>query len=148
MSWPQTDVDSVARMRAMAAGTRGAVLLETVFDAPLDAVWGIAGDLENGTPQMEAGIERVEIVERQGDRLEVVTHGRFGFSVRLDAVLRPGWCVMNSTWGSIGMAATAVDETHTRFAHYEAVPWLGPLAPFVLRPKIRGDFKRLHALLG
>ena len=146
MSWPQSELDAVARMRAVAAGVRGAVLLETTFDAPLDTVWGIAGDLVNGTPKMEAGVRSVEILAQDGDRLEIVARGMLGIAMHLDVVLRPGWCVMHSARGSIGMAAVALDDARTRFAHFESIPLLGPLAPLVLRPKIRGDFKRLRAL--
>ena len=146
MSWRESEIDAVARMRALAAGVRGAVLLETVLDASIDAVWGIAGDLEHGAPKLEAGVRSIEILARDGERLDVVSHGMLGIAVRFDVVLRPGWCVMHSARASIGMAAVAIDETRTRFAHFEAVPMLGPLAPLVLRPKIRGDFRRLRAL--
>jgi hypothetical protein len=146
--WPRVEIDPVTRLRALAAALPHTMLRERIIEAPFEDVWGVAGDMERGVPQMENGIERVEILEREGDRLKVRTHGGFGVTMDLDAELRPGWCVMRSPRFDIGMAAVPVDGgRRTLFAHYEGVRGVGRLLRPLFWSKIGGDFRRLGRLV-
>jgi hypothetical protein len=68
--------------------------------------------------------------------------------MRLDAVLRPGWCVMRGALGEIGMAAAPAGPGRTRFAHFEGSRWLGRAARPLFRRFVRRDLARLAALAG
>jgi hypothetical protein len=46
-------LDPVARLRIMAAAYPGCARVERVLDAPFDAVWAVAGDLEQGVPRFD-----------------------------------------------------------------------------------------------
>ena len=78
MSWPDVALDPVTRLRVLAAARPHLAYAETRIALPYDRVWSIAGDLEHGAPRYETGVERVRILERDGDRLRVEVHGRFG----------------------------------------------------------------------
>jgi hypothetical protein len=147
-SWPRVEIDPVAQLRALSAALPHTVLGERVIDAPFDRVWSLVGDMEHGVPRYEEGIERVEIIARHGEQLELITHGRFGVHLSLDAVLRDGWCVMHSRLADIGMAAApAADGSRTHFAHYEGSRLLGRIAHGFFRRKIDGDLDRIAALV-
>jgi hypothetical protein len=146
--WPRVEIDPVTRLRALCAALPHTQLRECVIDAPFEVVWGVAGDMERGVPQMENGIQKVDILEREGDRLKVRTHGSFGVAMDLDAELRPGWCVMQSQHFDIGMAAIPVDGgSRTLFAHYEGLRGVGRLLRPLFWSKIGGDFRRLARLV-
>jgi hypothetical protein len=66
--------------------------------------------------------------------------------MRLDAVLRPGWCVMRGALAEIGMAATPAGSTATRFAHFEGSRWLGRAGRPFFRRKVRADLASLARL--
>ena len=146
--WPVADIDSVSRLRALAAALPHVVLRECVIDAPIERVWEIAGDLENGVPRFEGNVSRIEIRERDGEHVKLVSH-QLGVRLRLDAILRPGWCVMHSRLADIGMAAAPdADSSRTRFAHFEGSRLLGALARPFFRRNVEGDLERLASLLG
>jgi hypothetical protein len=144
--WPAAELDPVRRMRILVAGLPHAAFRERVLDAPFDGVWGIAGDLELGTPQWKQDVAALAILERDDDRLGVEIRSHFGIRVRVDAVLRPGWCVMQGRLFAVGMAAAPEGE-RTRFAHFEAVrlPGTGLLRP-LLRHRIHHEFETLERL--
>jgi hypothetical protein len=148
--WPRVELDAVSRLRALSRALPHTILRERVIDAPFEDVWAIAGDMERGTPLMEFGIRAVDILERDDDRLRLRTHSNLGATLDLDAILRPGWCVMRSPSFDIGMAAIPVEEgRRTLFAHYEGMRGVGRLLRPLLWGKIGGDFRRLtrHARL-
>lgn len=146
-SWPVASLDSVARLRALAAGLPHVALQEIVIEAPFDAVWQVAGDMEHGVPRFEHDVRRVEILAREGERLRLVAYGRLGLHRRFDAVLRPGWCVMRAPGVDIGMAASPEGEARTRFAHFEGSRWLGRPGRAFFRRWVTRDLRRLDSIL-
>ena len=88
--WPVAELDPVRRLRALADGIPGAVVVERVIPAPFAAVWAIASDLEQEVPRSEWHVRSLRITHRDGDRLEALVHGLAGVRDRIDIVLRPG----------------------------------------------------------
>ena len=147
-TWPVAELDRIQRMRALAAGLAHVALAETVIDAPFDAVWAIAGDLVNGVPRFEHDAKRVEILARNGDRLDLMTYGRLGIRMRFEACLQPGWCVMRSRVADIGMAAAPDGAGRTRFAHFEGSRWLGRAGRAYFAGQVRRDLAKQHPWSG
>jgi hypothetical protein len=144
--WPSSELDPVRRMRILVAAVPHAAFLERVLDAPFDDVWGVASDLEHGTPQWELNVAALTILRQEEDRLEVEIRSPFGIRLRAGAVLRPGWCVMQGRLFAVGMAA-APEGQRTRFAHFEALrfPGTGVLRP-LLRHRIHHEFQTIERL--
>ena len=133
-SWPVAKLDSVRRLRSLAAGTPGAVVVERIIPAPFEAVWEIASDLENEVPRSEWHVRSLRITRREGDRLEAEVHGLAGMRDRFDIVLRPGWCWMQGRLLLAGMAAVPVEDgTLFAFAAGLRVPGSGALRPVLRR---------------
>lgn len=144
--WPSSELDPVRRMRILAAAIPRAAFRERVLDAPFDDVWRVASDLEHGTPKWEKNVAALAVLRREDDRLEVVIRSPFGISVRAHVVLRSGWCVMQGSLFTVGMAAAPEGEG-TRFAHFEALrlPGCQALRP-LLRHRIHHEFQTLERL--
>ncbi len=144
--WPSAELDPVRRMRILVAAIPHAAFRERVLDAPFEAVWRVAGDLERGTPQWKKDVGGLAIVQRNDDRLAVEIRSYLGIRLRLEAVLRPGWCIMEGRLLAVGMAAAPEGEG-TRFAHFEALklPGTGALRP-LLRHRIHHEFETLERL--
>jgi hypothetical protein len=145
-AWPAIEVDPVARLRALAAALPWVSYEEAVIDAPFARVWSYIEDLERGVPRFEGNVRRIEILARDGERLALRSWSRGGLSMRLDAVLRPGWCVMRGALGEIGMAAAPAGAAATRFAHFEGSRRLGRIARPIFRRFVRRDLARLAEL--
>jgi hypothetical protein len=145
VSWPQVELDPVLRLRALAAALPHVSLEECVIEAPFARVWSYIEDMERGVPQFEGNVQRLRILRREGERLWLESNGPLGSTLRMQAVLRPGWCVMGTGSGSvqIGMAARAEGPGRTRFAHFEGSRWLGRLARPLFRRFVRRDLARL-----
>lgn len=146
--WPRIDLDPIARLRALSAALPHTLLRECMIDAPFEAVWSVVGDLAHGVPRYELGIRSVELLDRvvreDGEHLRLRTHQSLGTASELEAVLRPGWCVMRSARLDIGLAAMPLDDgRRTRLAHYEGVRGLGRLLRPLFWTKIGGDFRRI-----
>ncbi len=148
MSWPEVELDPVVRLRALAAALPHAALEEAVIEAPFARVWSFVDDLERGVPQFEGNVKRLHVLRREGERLWLASEAPLGLSFRLEAVLRPGWCVMHTASGSvqIGMAARAEGAGRTRFAHFEGSRWLGRAAGLLFRGFVRRDLAKLARL--
>ena len=144
--WPAVELDPVARLRALAASLPWVSLEEAVIEAPFARVWSYIDDMERGVPQFEGNVRRIEILSREGERLALRSFGPGGFAMEVEAVLRPGWCVMRGRLGEIGMAAAPVGPSATRFAHFEGSRWLGRMAKPLFRHFVRRDLVRLAAL--
>jgi len=147
-AWPDVEIDPVLRMRALAAGLPHVAADEAVFDRPFERVWSFLTDFEVTTPRYEGIVGRARILERRGERLTLETQSPLlGPWTRFDVVLRPGFCLMQSRIGQVGMAARPEGPTTTRFFHFEGSPRIGR----ILRPffawNIRQDFRRLRELL-
>jgi hypothetical protein len=123
-------------------------LEERVIEAPFERVWSYIEDMERGVPQFEGNVRRLQIVRREGELLWLESEGALGLTLRMQAVLRPGWCVMGTGSGSvqIGMAARAEGPGRTRFAHFEGSRWLGRLARPLFRRFVRRDLATLARL--
>ena len=113
MSWPVADLDTIRRLRALAAAVPGAFVAETTLDVPFDQV--VAADLEHELPAYLPDVRTFTITRRDGERLQARAHGYAGLRARFDVVLRPGWCVMRSRFLVGGLAAVP-DGQRTRFA--------------------------------
>lgn len=149
-AWPTSSLDPVVRMRALAAGLPHAATDETLFDADFERVWDFVADLEHSTPLYEGVVGRARIVDRDGDRLVLEVKGPVPAITpwqRFDVVLRPGWCLMRSRLGDVGMAARPEPDGRTRFFHFEGSPLLGRLVKPYFAWNIRQDFRRLARLL-
>ena len=148
MSWPGVDLDPVARLRALAAALPHVSLEERVIEAPFGRVWSFIEDLERGVPRFEGNVRRIEVLRREGERLWLASEGPLGATLRMEAVLRPGWCVMGTASGSvqIGMAASALGPARTRFAHFEGSRWLGRAGRPLFRAFVRRDLASLARL--
>jgi hypothetical protein len=148
VSWPRAELDAVARLRALAMALPHVVLEERLIEAPFERVWCFIEDMERGVPRFEGNVRRVRIVRREGERLWLESEGPLGTTLRMQAVLRPGWCVMGTSNGSvqIGMAARAEGPGRTRFAHFEGSRRLGRLARPLFRRFVRRDLANLARL--
>lgn len=154
---PLVDVDPVVRMRALVAGLPHVAANETVFDRPFERVWNLLTDFEHGTPEFEGLVGRARVLSRRDDprpdrnesTIVLETQGPIpGPWIRFDVVLQPGWCLMSSRLGQVGMAARPEHDASTRFFHFEGSGLLGALARPFFAWNIRQDFRRLRHLLG
>ncbi|WP_433246523.1 hypothetical protein ACQPYK_45395 [Streptosporangium sp. CA-135522] len=140
------DLDPVRRLRVMAAATPGCVLLERVIAAPFDTVWAVVADLERELPRYQPHVHTLRVTPGQGDRLDVLALGRAGLCARFDAVLRPGWCWMQSHRVVFGLAAIPVPGG-TLLARAGATrrPGLRKLAMPLLRHGFERELDRFEA---
>lgn len=150
-AWPTADLDPVDRMRSLAAGLPHVATNETVFEAGFDRVWELVSDFERYTAQYEAAVREARIVERDGERLVLHVKGPLPAPLsawqRFDVVLRPGWCLMSSRIGDVGMAARPEGEGRTRYFHFEGSALLGRLLKPLFAWNIRQDFRKMTGLL-
>ncbi len=154
-AWPAAELDPVARMRALSAGLPHAATGEAVFEARFDVLWRFITDFERSTPRFEGTVGRIRVLERSAsadapdaETLRLEAKGPVsGPWQRFDVVLRPGWCLMQSRLGQVGMAARPENEATTRFFHFEGTRRLGRLARPLFAWNIRQDLRRLRNLL-
>jgi hypothetical protein len=135
MTWPTVELDRVAQLRVLARALPGVALAERTIAAPFDVVWGFVSDLPNSVPRFDRDVNSIEIRERHGDRLKIVSRSPFvPIPVRFDVELREGWCwmVARPQLYVVGMAAEPLGE-HTRFAMLEGMSLAGPE---MLRPML------------
>lgn len=133
MTWPTVELDRVAQLRVLSRALPGVALEERTIAAPFDVVWGFVSDLPNAVPQFDRDVSSIEILERHGDHLKIISRPPYvPIPVRLDVELREGWCwmVARPQLYVVGMAAVPAGE-HTRFAMLEGMSLAGPE---VLRP--------------
>ena len=146
--WPEVELNAVQRLRIVAAGLPQVALQEAVFEAPIERVWGLAGDLVNGTRQVELAVRSARVVREQGDRLELDVRTIIGTRMRFDVELRFGWCLMQSRSSFVGMAAIEEEAGQsTRFAHFEGSRMFGRIFTPLFRWNIAGDMKRIARIL-
>lgn len=129
--WPVAELDPVRCLHVLAVAA-GAVVVERVIPAPVEAVWTVASDLEREVPRLGWYVSSLHIVRADGDRLELDVRGPMGLRDHFDAVLRPGWCWCQGRVLRVGMAATALPEG-TLFAVAAGLhlPGAGVLRPIV-----------------
>jgi hypothetical protein len=110
--------DPITRLRALAAGLPGSVVAERVVASPFERVWGVLSDLERSVPLYETRVDRLQIVARTGDRLDLVVDLAGGRRLDVEARLTEGWCLMQSDEVVVAMAARPHDG-RTLVAHLE-----------------------------
>lgn len=128
MTWPTVELDRVSQLRVLARALPGVALEERMIAAPFDVVWGFVSDLRSAVPQFDRDVGSIEILERDGDRLKIISRPPLvPIPVRFDVELREGWCwmVARPQLYVVGMAAVPAGE-HTRFAILEGVSLAGP----------------------
>jgi hypothetical protein len=123
------ELDPVARLRVLAAALPHVWLVESVLDAPFEAVWAVAGDLE-GAPSFETLVGEVRVLERNGPELQIAS--RVG-PARFRLV-------------DVGMAARPEGRGQTRFAHYEGIRSLGRLVHPWLRWTLPRELRAIEKL--
>ncbi len=155
-AWPDVAFDAVDQMRLLASSLPHAAANEIIFDADFDRVWSFVSDLENATPQYEASVSDARIIRRTaapgGEQIELLARSPWPVSwVKFDVVLRPGWCLMRSRLGDVGMAARAEGTHQTRFFHFEGSQLMGQTLGRLVKPlfawNIRQDFRKLRELI-
>ena len=140
------ELDPVRRLRILAAAHPACAFAEALLDAPFDAVWAIAGDLEQGVPRYEPAVEDIRIVQRRHERIVLTAGDVHGRHHTFEAILRPGWCWMQSGSLLVGIAARA-ERNRTRTAHLEGMlaPPGRPPDPH-LEHKLRVELARIEQL--
>ena len=120
MSEPVTafEVDPIDRLAILAASLPGAAVRQRRIAAPFEAVWQIIADLEHATLRYEPGIADVRVISRRGELLRLLVQDTGGREHAVDARLRPGWCLMQSTTVVIAFAARR-EGSETLLAHLE-----------------------------
>lgn len=148
-NWPSAELDTVRRMRALAAGIPGAEVTEEVFDAPVDVVWDLMWAGQNAFIEFAPDMRSVENVEQQGDRVRMLVRSAYGMRAQLEGVARPGWCWLQSRFLLIGMAAAEEPTGGTRVALTGGVrvPGRARLVPIGVRRESRKSLDRLAAKL-
>lgn len=140
------ELDPIRRLRILAAIHPGCAFAEALLDAPFEAVWAIAGDLEQGVPRYEPAVEDVRIVQRRHERIVLTAGDVRGRRHTFEAIVRPGWCWMQSGSLLVGIAARA-ERNRTRTAHLEgtlATPGQPPNPR--LERRLRGELARIEQL--
>jgi hypothetical protein len=127
MNWPAAELDHVSRLRVLSHALPGVGFEERTIAAPFDVVWGFVSDLPSSVPRFDRDVASIEILERHGDRLKIVSRPPvIGIPIKLDVDLRAGWCwmVARPQIYVVGMAAVPAGE-HTRFAMLEGISLAG-----------------------
>src|SRR3954453_18143192 len=97
MTWPTVELDRVAQLRVLSRVLRGVAFEERTLAAPFDAVWDFVSDLPTSVPQFDRDVASIEILERHGDQLKIVSRPPLvPIPVTFDVELREGWCWMVS----------------------------------------------------
>jgi hypothetical protein len=151
MNWPVAKLDPIQRLHVMAKSLPGCAVEERVFDSTFDELWGLVSDFENGVPQFERGIRSIEIVKHEGERYELDVRSALPLpiSIAMDAVVRPGWCWMQSRprLYLVGMAARQEGDG-VRLAHLEGSPnRLGSALRPVIRRMLRHDLDEIDRVI-
>lgn len=143
--WPQARIDEIAKLRALAAGVRGARVGERLIAAPFPVVWELLSDLEGSFGDIEPDMRHLTVIRREGDRVEALARSRFGMRARLRGTLRPGWGWLQSRFLLIGFAAVADTPGTTRVAMTGGlrVPGRAALVPIGVASAARGSLERL-----
>ena len=148
-NWPQTDLDDVRRLRALAAGIHGATVTERVFHHPMPVVWDLMWDNGRAFAEIQPDMRSITNLEIDGDQVSMVAHSRFGFRADLHGTVRPGWCWLQSRFLLIGMAAAPALDGRTRVALTGGIriPGRAAIVPVGVRRESTKTLNRLEALL-
>jgi hypothetical protein len=147
--WPDSDISPLQRLQVMAAALPNSVVVEHDFAVTPDRVWQVAGDLERTVPLVQSHVRRLDIRHeaREDDRFEVDVRGYLGLRARMQVVLQPRWCVMQSRNLVVVMAVDKGPEG-ARFARLQVVRLPGArLLGLLVRRNLAAELRRLAALL-
>ncbi len=147
------EIDPVERLRIMAAGVRGARVVEDVLPVPYEEVWAVMADLEGEFGRFQPDMRRVRVLRVAGDRVEALARSKYGFRAHLRGFVRPGWCWLQSRFLIVGMAAVPLPDGSTRVALTGGVrvriPGRGPaVVPFGTGPELSRAMSRLTERVG
>ncbi|MEV7547237.1 hypothetical protein [Streptomyces sp. NPDC089915] len=138
------EIDDVHRLRIMAAGVRGAKVVERVLPAPFEEVWPVMAALD-----FLPDLARTRLLSAEGDRIEVLARSRYGFRAHLRGFRRPGWCWLQSRFLLVGLAAAPVPGgTRIALTGGVRVPTHAAVVPFGTLPELTTAAARLAARVG
>ncbi|WP_211216229.1 hypothetical protein [Longispora albida] len=142
-------IDPVARLRVLAAGIPGARVLEHRIEVSFPQVWRVMSDLEGDFGRFQPDMTGVTVLGRDGDRVTALARSRWGFRARLEGVVRPGWCWLQSRFLIIGMAAVPAGDGATRVALTGGVrvPGRAMIVPVGARRELRRALTKLDQLV-
>ncbi|RPF41187.1 hypothetical protein EDD96_4980 [Streptomyces sp. Ag109_G2-6] len=138
------EIDDVHRLRIMAAGVRGAQLVERTLAAPFEEVWPVMSALD-----FLPDLQHTRLLHCDGDRIELLARSKYGFRAHLRGFRRPGWCWLQSRFLLVGLAA-APDGSGTRIALTGGVrvPTRAAVLPFGTKPELTKAAHRLASRVG
>ncbi|MER6214520.1 MULTISPECIES: hypothetical protein [unclassified Streptomyces] len=136
--------DDVQRLHIMAAGVRGARVVERVLPAPFEEVWAAMSALD-----FLPDLQRTRLLRTEGDRIELLARSAYGFRAHLRGFRRPGWCWLQSRFLLVGLAAAPAPEgTRIALTGGVRVPARAAVLPFGTAPELRTATDRLASRLG
>ncbi|HEY5223883.1 MAG TPA: SRPBCC family protein [Microbacteriaceae bacterium] len=147
--FPGVSLDPVQRLRALAAGVRGAAVTERVIDASAETVWAILSDLEDGFGTVQPDMRHVHITRRDGENIEAIARSAYGMRARLRGTIRPGWCWPQSRFLIIGVAVTpegAGAQCRVAMTGGIRIPGHAALIPIGVRREARKSLDRLATI--
>ncbi len=147
--WPDFDLDTVRRLRALAAAIPGAAVTERVFDTSARHAWDLMWGDGTQVIEIQPDMQEIEMLEQAEDRVRMLVRSRYGMKARLEGTVRPGWCWLQSRFLLIGMAAADEPGGGTRVALTGGVrvPGRAAIVPIGVRRESRKSLDRLAAKL-
>ncbi|MFF2197408.1 hypothetical protein [Streptomyces sp. NPDC058157] len=135
------EIDDVHRLRIMAAGVRGAQLVERTLPAPFEEVWPAMSTLD-----FLPDLRHTRLLRSDGDRIELLARSKYGFRAHLRGYRRPGWCWLQSRFLLVGLAAAPVPGgTRIALTGGVRVPTRAAVIPFGTASELAGSADRLAA---
>ncbi|MEU8436449.1 hypothetical protein AB0F18_26805 [Streptomyces sp. NPDC029216] len=133
------EIDDVRRLRIMAAGVRGAKVVERTLPAPFEEVWPVMSSLD-----FLPDLQHTRLLLTDGDRVELLARSKYGFRAHLRGFRRPGWCWLQSRFLLIGLAATPTPTgTHIALTGGVRIPTRAAVLPFGTEPELTEAAHRL-----
>lgn len=148
-NWPDLELDTVRRLRALAAGIPGAAVTERVFDTTTDHAWDLMWGDGSRFIEFQPDMRELVELERDRDRVRLLVRSRYGMRARLEGTVRPGWCWLQSRFLLMGMAVTEEPGGGIRVALTGGVrvPGQAAIVPIGVRRESTKSLDRLAARL-
>lgn len=148
-NWPDLELDTVRRLRALAAGIPGAAVTERVFDTTADRAWDLMWGDGSRLIEFQPDMRSIEEFERDQDRVRMLVRSRYGLRARLEGTVRPGWCWLQSRFLLMGMAVAEEPGGGIRVALTGGVrvPGRAAIVPLGVRRESTKSLDRLAAKL-
>jgi hypothetical protein len=147
--WPIAELDTVRRLRVLAAGIPGAAVTERVFEAAPAEVWDLMWSEGLAFAELQPDMHSITRVTTDGDHVSLHARSRHGLRAHLQGTVHPGWCWLQSRFLLIGMAAAPEPGGGTRVALTGGVriPGRAALIPLGVRRESTKSLNRLQTLL-